>query len=331
MDSHHRKERISAVSMLLLANAFWGLSFPLIKSLILLNQKLSPGNGIFIVACTVAPRFLLGTVILALWQSRKTSQSDQPWLTRAEFNQGLYLGIFGAAGMLLQNDALRFMDASTSAFLTQFYALMIPLWLALKHRKFPSATIRISCILVLAGVAILGNFNWHNFTLGRGEWETLLCSVFFMAQVFGVEGSSHTDCRHGKVTLVWLASEAILFTCIGIFSGPTANAFWTPWTSLPWFGFTFALTLFPTLGSFSIMSKWQSKITATEAGLIYCFEPIFGSLFSLVLPALLSVWAMINYPNENLNSHLLIGGALITLANVLIQLNPPPKSQVKLE
>jgi len=325
--SQTSKTRLSALGMLLLANAFWGLSFPLIKSLILLSAKLSPGSGLFAVACTVAPRFILGTILLFLWQFITTPKSEKPWLSKTEFIQGIYLGIFGAAGMLLQNDGLRFTSASTSAFLTQFYALLIPLWLSIRSKTLPRFTILMSSVLVLAGVSILGNFDYKNLHFGRGELETLLCSVFFMAQVFGVENEKHSECRHEKVTLIWLGTEALLFTGLGLYSAPTPHDFWIPWSSTPWLGLTLALTLFPTLGSFSIMSKWQSKITATEAGLIYCFEPIFGSLFALFLPAIFSIWATISYPNEHITQSLLIGGCLITFANALIQLNPPPKSQ----
>jgi len=83
------------------------------------------------------------------------------------------------------------------------------------------------------------------------------------------------------------------------------------------------LTGFCTLGSFTIMNKWQPKISATEAGLIYCFEPIFGSIMALFLPAIFSRWAGLGYANEPVTWHLLAGGGLITLANILIQLRPP--------
>jgi drug/metabolite transporter (DMT)-like permease len=321
------KTRLYALGMLLLANAFWGLSFPLIKALILLSTQLSPGSGLFALACTIAPRFIVGTILLLLWQLILTPKDQKPWLTKIELTQGIYLGILGAVGMLLQNDGLRFTTASTSAFLTQFSALLIPLWLALRSRTLPNIMIIISSVFVLAGVSILGNFDYKTLHFGRGEFETLLCSVFFMAQVFGVENETHLECRHEKVTLVWLGTEALLFTGLGLHSAPKIQDFFIPWNSMPWLGLTLALTLFPTLGSFSIMSKWQSRITATEAGLIYCFEPIFGSLFALFLPAIFSLWAGINYPNEHITQRLLIGGCLITFANALIQLSPIPKSR----
>jgi hypothetical protein len=67
------------------------------------------------------------------------------------------------------------------------------------------------------------------------------------------------------------------------------------------------------------MTKWQPRITATEAGLIYCVEPVFASVFALFVPALLSAWAAIEYANERATWSLVIGGSLITFANVLIQ------------
>ena len=92
-----------------------------------------------------------------------------------------------------------------------------------------------------------------------------------------------------------------------------------------WWLFTLGLTVFCTLGAFSLMNHWQPRITATEAGLIYCIEPLFGSVFALFLPGLFSILAGILYPNEVLTPTLLVGGGLITIANVILQLRPPIK------
>jgi hypothetical protein len=73
------------------------------------------------------------------------------------------------------------------------------------------------------------------------------------------------------------------------------------------------------------MNAWQPKITATEAGLVYCIEPIFGSAMALFLPAVFSVWAGIEYSNETATWTLLVGGGLVTLANVILQLKPPAR------
>jgi len=125
---------------------------------------------------------------------------------------------------------------------------------------------------------------------------------------------------------VMFATEGLVFWVFTAATMPTAAALLTPWTSPAWLGLTAMLTVFCTLGAFGLMNAWQPKITATEAGLIYCVEPIFCALMALFLPAIFSAWAGINYPNEHATPSLLIGGGLITLANVLVYLKPLPKT-----
>lgn len=316
----NKSAHATALWALLLANFFWGLSFPTIKALALVQERLVPdGGNWFVTFMSVAPRFLLATAAMILWQ-----RSNALDLTRREIVQGVQLGLFAGAGMLFQNDGLQFTAASTSAFLTQFYAIMIPVWVALRHRRNPGGWIWLCCALVLAGVAVLGRFDWHTLSLGRGEFETLLSSVFFMGQILCLERADFSGNRTEKITLVMFATEASLFTVLAAAAAPSPAALLVPWTNGPWLGLTLILTLFCTLGAFTLMNAWQPKITATEAGLIYCVEPIFGSAMALFLPALFSAWAGIAYPNESFTWHLLVGGGLITAANVLLQLRPKP-------
>lgn len=311
-----------ALLMLLLANFFWGLSFPLIKAMVFAHQQAVPESSTwFITAYTVAPRFLMAAIVLLilLWPKLRT-------ITRLEFRQGALIGVTAGIGMLFQNDGLQFTSASVSAFLTQFYAIMIPTWIALRSRRWPSATVLSCSALVLAGVAILGRFDFHAMKLGRGELETLLSSVFFMMQIFTLDRKDFADNRALPVSLVMFTVQALMFTGMAAATAPSPAALLAPWASGPWLGFTLALTLFCTLGAYTLMTKWQPKITATEAGLIYCVEPLFASVLALFLPALLSAWGGFDYPNEQITWHLLVGGGLITAANILLQLKPPAKT-----
>ena len=156
-------------------------------------------------------------------------------------------------------------------------------------------------------------------------FRSLGCSVFFMWQILVLEDRRFVGARVLPVTTVMFAVELVLFLVLAGVTAPRLGDFLVPWTSGPWLGFTALLTVFCTLGSFLLMNAWQPKISATEAGLIYCLEPVFTAAVALFLPALLSRWAGIDYPNESLTWQLLAGGGLITLANVLIQLRPPPR------
>lgn len=319
--------------MLIVANFFWGLSFPVIKALALLQEKLLPGASTwFSTLCVVAPRFVLATLLLIAWRPR-----DCWRVRRGELQQGVVIGLFASAGMLLQNDGLHFTAASTSAFLTQFYAILIPVWVALRGRRNPGARVWVCCALVLAGVGILGRFDpfvlfgagAHELRFGRGEWETLLCSVFFMGQILWLEKKEFAGNRPLQLTFVMFTTQALVFSAFAGATAPDAAALVAPWTSVPWLGLTLGLTLFCTVGAYALMNAWQPKITATEAGLIYCIEPIFGSLLALFLPALFSAWAGIHYANETATWTLLAGGGLITLANVLLQMKPPVASKAE--
>ena len=84
-------------------------------------------------------------------------------------------------------------------------------------------------------------------------------------------------------------------------------------------GLLLALTLLCTLATFTVMNHWQRHLEATEAGLIYCVEPVSASLCAVILPAALAALAGVHYANETFTWRLLVGGTLITLANICIQ------------
>lgn len=311
-------ERSTAILMLLLANFFWGVSFPLVKALGMTHALIDPSaSGLFLTVSTVAPRFFLATAAMALLLRGSLGS-----LTRGEVWLGLRLGLFVSGGMLLQNEGLRHTEASTSAFLTQLYAVLIPLWHAARTRRNPGWWVWLATVLVLLGVAILGRLDWTRFSLGWGETATLLCSLFFMGQILSLDETGDAPRDPLRVNFILFLTQAVIFGLLGIAFAPSPASLWLPWTNGPWVLMTCGLTLFCTLIAFSLMTKWQPKITSTEAGLIYCIEPVFGSLMAIYLPAWLSVLAGIHYANETAGFALWVGGGLITAANIVIQLKP---------
>ena len=322
MTTPSRAAHTRALWMLLLGNLFWGLSFPLIKAIGLEHAQLLPASSNwFITAYTIAPRFLLAALILAV-----LLRGELVRMSALEFRQGLFIGLAATGGVLFQNDGLQFTSASTSAFLTQLTAILVPCWIAWRTRRAPPPVVWLCCALVLVGVGVLARFDFRTLKMGRGEFETLVCSFFFMGQILVLDDRRYLGNRALPVSFVMFAVLAVIFSVMALLTAPRPADVLVPWTSAPWLGFTVLLTLFCTLGSFIIMNKYQPAITATEAGLIYCIEPIFASLMALFLPGWFSMWAGFDYPNETLTWHLLLGGAFITLGNVLLQLKPPAKA-----
>ncbi len=70
--------------------------------------------------------------------------------------------------------------------------------------------------------------------------------------------------------------------------------------------------------NFLIMNAWQRWVSATEAGLIYCIEPVIATILAGFLPGWISRFASVSYANETLTWSLLVGGLLIVGATVLV-------------
>ena len=301
--------------MLVFCTTLWALSFPAMKALALTQQKLLPQAGSwFFSSLSVTYRFgAAGLLLLPFgWRQLRT-------LRRLEVEQGMLIALFGGVGILFQMDGLAYTSASTSAFLTQGYCIFIPLWLALVHRQWPSRKTFLCIALVVAGVAVLAEISFHSLRLGRGEIETLVASFLFTGQILTLGHPRYATNRTLVLTIVMLLGTALVSAPFVCATAPDAAACLRAYASPAACGFLAIIIVFCTLAAFLVMNVWQRHVTATEAGLIYCAEPVFASLLALFLPGIFSVWAGIHYPNESVTAKLLLGGGLITAANVLLQ------------
>ena len=301
--------------MLLLATTFWASSFPLMKSLALEQQKLLPDVSTwFFTSLGVMYRFGAAGILLALFLRSRLLK-----ISRLELEQGIGLAIFGVGGILFQMDGLAYTAASTSAFLTQCYVVFIPVWVAIVHRKRPAPKVIVSIVLVMIGLAILAGLDFNSLKLGRGETETLIASLLFAGQILWLERPRYAANDPLRFSFVMFMLMALL--CVpGVWlTAPSLADCWQAYSSPATWSFLATLVVVCTLGGYLFMNRWQRDVTATEAGLIYCVEPVLTSVLALFLPAWISVWANINYGNETLTAHLLIGGGLVTAANLLLQ------------
>ncbi len=310
-------KHVAACVWLLIATALWGISFPLIKAIWLKQHQIDPpASSIFLAALGVCVRFGVAAVLVAFVCVRTIRQ-----LTIAELWQGAGLAFFGGVGILIQMDGLAYTSASVSAFLTQFYCVLIPVWVACKKRRAPSIGTIVGTILVLAGVWILAGVNWRTLHIGRGEFETLIAAMFFSGQILWLEKPEFANNRTSHFTLVMLAGTALLISPVVLVTAPDAKACLHAYSDGSVLMMVGVLISFCTLGSYTLMNAWQRHVTATEAALIYCFEPVAASLFAVILPQWLSILANIDYANERITTNLGLGGSLILIANILIQID----------
>lgn len=308
-------QHLQSILLLALCTMLWGLSFPAMKALVQTQQQLLPEAGDwFFAALCVTYRFGLAGLLLLPFAFRQLRS-----IRRREIEQGLVIGLFCGSGILFQMNGLAYTSASTSAFLTQGYCIFIPVWVALVNRRWPSLKIFLSVALVVSGITVLAEINLSSFKLGRGEIETLIASLMFTGQILTLEHSRYAANRPFCLTIVMFLVTAVLALPFAWLTSPSVSAWWQIYASPAAGIFLAILVLFCTLATFIIMNVWQRWVSATEAGLIYCAEPVFASVMALFLPEIFSRWAGISYSNESLTLRLLVGGGLITLANVLLQ------------
>jgi drug/metabolite transporter (DMT)-like permease len=310
-----------AVLWLMAGTAAWGLSFPVQKMLTMLQQDLVPAAGTwFLTSWIICLRSLMAAAVLLLWKPQLLRG-----MTREEVRQGLLLGLIGGLGLILQADGLAHTSASTSAFLTQSYCVILPIWHCFSRRIVPEWRLVFCTGLVLWGISILSGFNWRTLHMGRGEWETLGAAAAFTIQIILLERPRYRENRAMPVTLLMFLGFAAWSAPVAVMAAPQIGDLWRVVASPAAVAHLGVLALACTVFAYAIMNLWQPKVSATEAGLIYCIEPVCAAVYALFLPGILSRWTGVSYPNEILTSTLISGGLLITAANVLLQVKGTPK------
>ncbi len=306
---------------LIVACALWGLSFPAVKTLQLEQAARLPEAGsVFTSLWIQVARFGLGALFILPIALRGGAPS------RLEIRQGTRLALFGGSGMALQADGLAYTDVSISAFLTHAYCLVLMIAACIRLRRAPGARTLLATGMVMAGGAILSGFSPAEPHIGRGELQTLAAAVFFAFQILTLENPAYRGNRSTHVTLVMCSVIALVFLPMSLLAAPSAATWLAAGASWTAMAMVLVLALFCSVGAFFLMNHWQPRVSAVEAGMIYTSEPVFAAFYVLFLPAWISVFTGLDYPNESPGTELLTGGALILAANILMQMqrNPHP-------
>lgn len=300
-----------AIFALLVACLGEAVGFPLMKAFALRASQLSPGlSGWFMSAYLLSGRFLLAALVLLCFERKRPSGR--------ELAQGLWLGGFAGAGHVLQTDGLNWTDASTSAFLTQGYVVVLPVIALLASRKWPDRRLVLAIVLNLVGLGILARFDPRTLTLGRGEAETLLAAFLFAGQIFSISRPLFAENHAGPVTLIMFLTIGLGVLPLAATSGCQSDVQRLASDMGLWLVLG-SLTVFSTLLPFVLMNRYQRHVSASEAGVIYGAEPVLASVLALFLPALLTPIAGVFYENESISVRLALGATLVTAAPFLLR------------
>lgn len=304
---------------LVLACALWGVSFPVVKALNLEQAgRLGGVPETFLSAWLQMARFGLAALVMAPFLAHKRPR-------RAEVVQGAWLALWGGLGMGLQAWGLmKETEASTSAFLTQAYCVILPLIACLKTRRAPTPRVIAATLMVVVGGAVLAEIDPKTLKIGEGDLATLAGAFIFTFQILTLENPKYEGNRGLVVTFMMSAWIAVIFLPVSLMLAPQPAMLLSAGASWQAFVLVATLSLVCSVGAYGLMNHWQPKVPSTEAGLIYTTEPIFTAAYAMFLPAWLSTLVGHAYPNESLTQSLIYGGSLILAANVLMQWKHPP-------
>lgn len=309
-----------AALLLLAANLFWGWSFPAMKWVVAEMQRLAPGAGELAATATfIGWRFGLGTLLYFAFSLRK-----QRGFTRAEFLGGLTTGLCFVTGLLLQILGLRYTLPSISGFLTSMVVLFIPLAQRLILKKPTPPGTWPAVLLALAGLVVLtatgpGDLAAQPPFPFAGELLTVLGSLAFTGQVLFLDHYGQHAASE-RLSLVQFGVTGFVGLALGILVDGGTHFYrpevlialagnWTIQWGLP------TLVIFSTVAAFHLMNQNQPLLAASTAGVIYCSEPLFATMFSIILGV------------ESLHRNLVVGGLLILAA--IIWINRPKRSKTE--
>ena len=300
--------RLTAVFGMLFLAIIWGGTFAGIK--FVLQTGLSVGALITI-------RFALGAVFMGavMLLLKKT-------LDRQSLIDGTILGLILVAIFWLQVDGLRFTTASKSGFITGLSVIFTPLVSILLKEKFKFAHglgAMVACLglffLVRDPSAPFGGWN-------RGDTETLLCAILCG---FHITLTARMSRRSSPwvIALMQIVIVAVLSWILtaalpaNASAGQSMAGFGTLAEALKhpavWYVLLYLALIATTLGFF-LQALFQSKVTATEAAIIFSTEPVFA--------AILATSGLIPLVHERLTLTQISGGALIIVAMLMSELGP---------
>lgn len=276
--------------LLLTVSILWGASYIFVRMAINAGMQSGMINAVRGSMCVV------GCLIVFNKSIRQ--------MTRFDFKAGLLMGITNFIAYYLQTDGLRFTTPAKNAFITTMYVALSPLLLWIFWHERPRRKTYFVIPLALIGMGILTNVTASGLALNYGDLLTLISSIFWALQLifFGKIAS--------KASSPW-----IIIFMIGLIQGIAGwcVSFTTEtqtFAHIHWIQALIPVALLAILVTFvaqGLQITAQKYTDATSAGLLLMLESFFASVLSVIL----------GY--DSLTHSLIIGGAILLLANAIMQ------------
>lgn len=279
------RHSLLATLALLGVTAAWGSTFFLIKDLLDRVPTLD----------FLAIRFAIAGVLMLLVAPRALGRLD-----RAARQHALALGGLYGVAQILQTAGLAHTPASVSGFITGMYVVATPLLVSLLLRSPVPPMTWVAVGLATAGLGVL---TLGGVSAGYGELLTLVAAILYALHIVGLGSWSRHDAALG-MSIVQILVVAVICLVATVPDGitlPTRPGDW---------GAILYMAVFA--GALSMLGQtWaQAHLPPTRAAIIMTMEPVFATLFAVLLGG------------ESPTVRMLLGGALVVTAMLIVELVP---------
>lgn len=212
----------------------------------------------------VTIRFVGGSLILGVIFFRKLKE-----LSLAAFLNGAVLGVLLFSGFLCQNIGLVITTASKSAFFTGTMVVMVPIVQFIVDRRLPRLGNLLGVIFSALGLYLLTSPQGAEFN--KGDGLTLICAATFAIYIVYLDRISNLFDRI-HITFSQIAVVGILGS-IGLltYEAPRFDYSSGLVSSLAY------LTVFATVITTFVQTRYQGDTLPTRAAIIFTTEPVIAA------------------------------------------------------
>jgi drug/metabolite transporter (DMT)-like permease len=297
-----------AAGMLVFACLLWACFFTLTKNW----QNAAgecPGGGLVSSLTIVGVRTVLALAILAVLRPRSFIPPS-----RRDLRVGCWLGFLHCGGNVLQVWGLASTSPALSGFFTSLASLWVPPLALLLFRLPVTGSTWLALLLGVMGLAVLGIDPAESWGLSFGDGLTLLASFFFAMHINYLGRLGRTvSTPHLTIMIIGITGlpAFIMVPTATVVDGQFlawANWLWNLLCEPAVLRDILALTLLSTLLATHLMNTYQPRVSASRAAIIYLLEPVMAAALSVAVG------------HDRLTGRLVLGGAIILLANTVVEL-----------
>jgi drug/metabolite transporter (DMT)-like permease len=285
-----RRTTLLATAALLATTAAWGSTFFLIKDLL---DRVPTVDFL-------ALRFAIASVAMLLAAPRALAR-----LSRESRRHAAVLGLLYGVAQILQTAGLAHTPASVSGFVTGLYVVATPLFAALILR---TRITRLTWGAVLLATTGLGVLTLEGLSVGYGEAITFVAALLYALHIVGLGAWSRPEEALGMSILQIMMISAV---CL-VATAP--NGMVLPSSGPDWLSVVYMALV---AGALAMLAQtWaQAHLSPTRSAIVMSMEPVFATFFAVLLGG------------ESLTGRMLLGGAMVLAAMLVVELRPQRKPE----